>query len=289
MVLNGAHMQKDTIILYAIANLIRFYHNIMTSMVKEGNLEICLKDLMRESERTYLNSLSMQVKEILQNLDNFVVQTHGNELQPPPSVGKLLNILKEILSVASMVEDRQQDINKIVSYVIDPLIQSITESAVNLAAQDMSVYLLNCLYHIQNTLAIYEFTDDFIERLNAQSEAQIDSLTAGQVSSLVTNLNLAPLYTVLQTNSDSMSVHHIKAFMSKLDAFLEIPEVLLIPQINLLQSNSHRSTIQKRSFNVLISMYKQIYEKVFDPKNNYQNPESLLSRTPDQLAAILNG
>lgn len=45
----------------------------------------------------------------------------------------------------------------------------------------------------------------------------------------------------------------------KLDSFLEMPDVLLLPQVNLLQSSAHRSTVQKRSFNVIIAIYKQIY------------------------------
>lgn len=40
-----------------------------------------------------------------------------------------------------------------------------------------------------------------------------------------------------------------------------MPDVLLLPQVNLLQSNAHRSTVQKRSFNVIIAIYKQIYGK----------------------------
>lgn len=48
-------------------------------------------------------------------------------------------------------------------------------------------------------------------------------------------------------------------FQVKLDSFLEMPDVLLLPQVNLLQSNAHRSTVQKRSFNVIIAIYKQIY------------------------------
>lgn len=38
-----------------------------------------------------------------------------------------------------------------------------------------------------------------------------------------------------------------------------MPDVLLLPQVNLLQSSAHRSTVQKRSFNVIVAIYKQIY------------------------------
>lgn len=37
----------------------------------------------------------------------------------------------------------------------------------------------------------------------AQSDAQIDTLTSEQASSLVANLNLGPIYTILQDSSDA--------------------------------------------------------------------------------------
>lgn len=40
--------------------------------------------------------------------------------------------------------------------------------------------------------------DQRLERLQAQSDAQIDTLTSEVASSLVANLNLGPIYTILQ-------------------------------------------------------------------------------------------
>lgn len=63
----------------------------------------------------YLKVLSTQVKELLQGPPGTSIglEPPQNDLVPPQSVGKLLNILKEILSVASMVESRQADISKV--------------------------------------------------------------------------------------------------------------------------------------------------------------------------------
>lgn len=44
-----------------------------------------------------------------------------------------------------------------------------------------------------------------------------------------------------------------------MNSFLEMPDIFLLPQVNLLQSSTHRSTVQKRSFNVITAIYKQIY------------------------------
>lgn len=145
-VLNSAN---DTIALYSIANLIRFYHNIITTMVKGGGqLEQCLVEVQQVSETYYLNSLTQQVRDILSHHHNL----QQADLAPPPSVRKLLTMLKELLSVANMVEGRQQDITKIVSCVVDPLLQTVSEQASHLPAIDMAVYFLNVLYEVLGTL-----------------------------------------------------------------------------------------------------------------------------------------
>ncbi|XP_055531100.1 conserved oligomeric Golgi complex subunit 6 [Wyeomyia smithii] len=288
MILNS---EKDTIVLYSISNLIRFYQNIIINVVKGGQLEQCISELHAHSETSYLNSLAFQVKQLLQgpNEHKLGLEPPQTDLVPSPSVGRLLNLLKEILSVASMVEGSQSDILKIVSCVIDPLLQSIQESASHLPTTDMAVYLLNSLHQIESVLAIYEYMEDRLERLQAQSDAQLDTLTSEQASSLVANLNLGPIYTVLQSNVSQIEQRHLQLFVSKLDSFLEMPEILLLPQVNLLLSGNHRSTVQKRSFNVIVAIYKQIYERIHDPANGYEHPEAVFSKTPEQVTELLCG
>lgn len=206
-VLNSAN---DTIVLYSIANLVRFYFNTITSMVVgKGQLESCLTEVQQVSETFYLNSLTQQVRDILGKRYDL----QQSDLAPPPSVRKLLAILKELLSVANIVEGRQQDITKIVSYVVDPLLQSITEQASHLPAIDMAVYFLNVLYEIIGTLGVFEFIDERMERLKGTCDAQIETLTSEQASSIVAHLNLGPIYTVLQSKDSKLDVHHLKMCM----------------------------------------------------------------------------
>lgn len=283
--------EKDTIILYSIFNLVKFYLNMITSIVKGGQLEQCMADMQIFSETTYLNSLKFQIKQLLHgpNENRSGLEPPQSDLVPSSSVGRLLNLLKEILSVASMVAGSQKDITKIVGCVIDPLLQSVQESASHLPTTDMAVYLLNSLYQIESVISIYEYMEERLERLRAQSDAQIDTLTAEQASSLVANLNLGPIYTVLQGHSSQIEQKHLHTFVVKLEQFLETPEILLLPQVNLLISSGHRGTVQKRSFNVIIALYRQIYERIHDPKNGYANPELILPKTPEIVNELLCG
>lgn len=196
-------------------------------------------------------------------------------------------MLKELLNVANMVEGRQQDIAKIVGACIDPLLMTVTEQSTHLSACDMAVYFLNVLYEIIVTLSVYEFIDERMERLNATADAQIETLVSEQASSIVANLNLGPIYTVLQSQSETekLDVHHLKMCMKKLDSFIECPEMLVLPQVNLLQSSNYALNIQKRAFSVIAAIYKQLYDKIHS--GEYQNPEQLLNKTPEEVSKAL--
>lgn len=66
------------------------------------------------------------------------------------------------------------------------------------------------------------------------------------------------------------------------------PDMALLPQINLLLSSKHKKAVQKRAFDVLLAIYKQLYEGVHDPNNLYENPQNILSRTPEELVNMLS-
>ncbi|CAK9802859.1 Conserved oligomeric Golgi complex subunit 6 [Anthophora plagiata] len=202
--------------------------------------------------------------------------------------------LADLLILTSIADGREKDMLQIVSCIIDPLLQEVNETASRLPTVDMAVYLLNCMHQIQSTLALYEYMDQRLERLQAQSDAQIDTLTSEQVISLVAHLNLGLIYTCLQGHEQGplssipgMDPLSVKQFTNNLEACLVMPDVLLLPQISLLQSANHRSVTQKRSFDVIGAIYKQLYEACHDPKNLYQNPSSLFSRTPEDLLKAL--
>lgn len=114
--------EKELLCLYGISNLIRFYQNIINNtIVRGGNLEECLADLQRFSEQSYSGALQLQLRTLLQgppgSNTNIGLEPPQSNLMPPQSVGKLLNILKELLSVANMVENRQADITKVIIFI----------------------------------------------------------------------------------------------------------------------------------------------------------------------------
>lgn len=81
---------------------------------------------------------------------------------------------------------------------MEPLLRAINEQTSRLPPTDMAVYMLNCLYEMFTCLSLFEFMEETLERIEAQSDAQLDTLTSEQASCIVANLNLGPIYTILQ-------------------------------------------------------------------------------------------
>ncbi|XP_057326949.1 conserved oligomeric Golgi complex subunit 6 [Microplitis mediator] len=275
-------------VFYSVMALIRYYIKIFNDVIPESILIKDLHQLLELNEKNFITKLQRETQIALGERP----EPPGQDLVPAASVLKLLALLNDILSVALIVtgDDREKDVIQIVSYIIDPLLQEIDETAARLPVVDMAVYLLNCLHQIHSTLSLYEYMDQRLERLQAQSDAQIDTLTSEVASSLVANLNLGPIYTILQGKEHGplsaipgMDPLSVKEFSNKLESFLSMSDSFLLPQINLLKNCNTRSIVLKRSFQVIGAIYKQLYEACHDPKNQYENPDKLFVKTPDEL------
>ncbi|CAH1395064.1 unnamed protein product [Nezara viridula] len=278
--------------LYSITNLLCFYRQTFSQEISEtSGLVRGLRELEEASGHTLIGKLSSVVgKEVIER-----VAMPPSDLSPSPGVESLLNLLKELLSVAPVSESQHYYLNKIVASVLDPLLQAVNISASRLATTDMAVYLLNCLHLIISTVSLYEFVDDRIERLQAQCDAQIDTLTSEQASFFVANLNLGPIYTILQDHGKAGPLSQIPGmqpasllnFINKFDNFTSMPELLLLPQVTCLLSSSHRATVQKRSIQVIIAIYTQLYDAVNDPYNGY--PDTMNLQPPKDVSEVLFG
>lgn len=282
---------KDPLILWSITNLILYYKDVIQSTLGKGHLINTLEELLKKSEEVFLITLDSKIQKDLSN----GVKAPPVDLNPSVVVTDLVSFLRDLLAIMNNTNNiNVSDRKVVITHILDPLLHAINETACHLSSTDMSVYTLNCIYHIQCTLSLYTIMDEYSERLQAQSEAQIDTLTSEQASFLVANLNLGPIYTILQEKVSGplsaipgMDTATLKTFFKKFDMFLVSPDTYMIPQLNLLLSHSHKQFVKKRSFEVIMAIYAQLYQAIYDPTNGYSDPQSLMRRTPEDVNKLI--
>lgn len=152
-------------VLYSVTTLLRYYQSVLEPTIENSVLDNTMKDLLDLSEKSFISRLQKETRAALGDR----VERPNTNLIPTASVARLLSLLNEVLSVASIAEDREKDMLQIVSCIIDPLLQEINETAARLPTVDMAVYLLNCIHQIQTSLALYEYMDQRLERLQVNN------------------------------------------------------------------------------------------------------------------------
>lgn len=282
---------KDPLVLWSITHQIIYYKEVIQAIIPKGHLINTLDELLKKSEDVFLMTLDSKIQKELSH----GVKAPPVDLNPSIVVTDLVSFLRDLLTIMNSSNNFNISERKmIVTHILDPLLQSVNETACHLSPTDMSVYMLNCIYHIQCTLSLYTLMDEYNERLQAQSEAQIDTLTSEQASYLVANLNLGPIYTILQEKISGplsaipgMDTSTLKTFLNKFDTFLLGPDSYILPQLNLLLSHSHKLGVKKRAFEVILAIYEQLYKAIHDPNNGYTDHSSIVKRTPDEVNKLL--
>ncbi|XP_038203725.1 conserved oligomeric Golgi complex subunit 6 [Arvicola amphibius] len=290
--------EPGAVLLYKISNLLKFYHHTISGIV--GNSAATLLTTIEEmhllSKKIFFNSLSLHASKLMDK-----VELPPPDLGPSSALSQTLTLLREVLashdSSVVPLDARQADFVQVLSCVLDPLLQMCTVSASNLGTADMATFMVNSLYMMKTTLALFEFTDRRLEMLQFQIEAHLDTLINEQASYVLTRVGLSYIYNTVQQhkpeqgslaslpNLDSVA---LKAAMAQFDRYLSAPDHLLMPQLNFLLSATVKEQIVKQSTELVCRAYEEVHAAVMNPVNAYKDPESILHRSPEQVKTLLS-
>ncbi|MEQ2251483.1 Golgi transport complex subunit 6, partial [Ilyodon furcidens] len=238
--------EPGAVLLYKLSNLLKFYHHTIRSIIgtSVASLLITIEEMHLLSKKMFFNSLSLHASRLMDK-----VELPPPDLGPTASLNQTLSLLREVLtshdSSVVPLDARQADFAQVLSCILDPLLQLCTVSASNLGTADMATYMVNSLYVMKTTLALFEFTDKRLEMLEFQIEAHLDTLINEQASYVLTRTGLSYIYNCVQQHTaeqgplsllPSMDSSSVKAAMVQFDRYLSSPDTLVMPQLNFLLS-----------------------------------------------------
>lgn len=288
--------EPGAVMLFSLANILKFYGTTIGSLIDEdASVTVTILDMNALALKMFYNSLNCHASKLLEK-----IELPPPDLSPTESLKETMSLLRDVLTChdASVIplDARQADYSRIISCLVDPLIQMCSMSASHLNASDMAAYMINCIHQIQSTLAVYEFTDKHIEMLAGQTEAHLDTLISEQASFILARSGVGNLYTVYQENRGQrvalsslhgMDPQSVKDAMAKFDKYLSCPDSLVMPQCNLLRTTRLRDTVHKRAVDAVCATYKTLYDAIVNDSNKYPDVKTLVPRTPDQVTSLL--
>ncbi|XP_052324817.1 conserved oligomeric Golgi complex subunit 6 [Oncorhynchus keta] len=294
----GILAEPGSVLLYKLSNLLKFYHHTISCIVgtSVASLLMTIEEMHILSKKMFFNSLSLHASRLMDK-----VELPPPDLGPTSSLTQTLALLREVLashdSSVVPLDARQADFAQVLSCILDPLLQLCTVSASNLGTADMAVYMVNSLYVMKTTLALFEFTDKRLEMLEFQIEAHLDTLINEQASFVLTRAGLSYIYSCVQqhspeqgplSNLPSMDSSSLKASMTQFDRYLSSPDTMVMSQLNFLLSAAIKDQIFNQSAELVCRAYGEVYTAVTSPANSYKEPDNLVPRSPQQVQALLS-
>ncbi|XP_077467080.1 conserved oligomeric Golgi complex subunit 6 isoform X1 [Stigmatopora argus] len=289
--------EPGAVLLYKLSNLLQFYHCTISSIMGTGvaSLLMTMEEMHVLSKKMFFNSLSLHASRLMGK-----VELPPPDLGPTTSLSQTLSLLREILAShdSSVAADaRRADFAQVLSCVLDPLLQLCTVSASNLGTADMAAYMVNSLYVMKTTLALFEFTDKRLEMLEFQIEAHLDTLINEQASYVLTRAGLGYIYNCVQQHGaeqgplsllPGMDDSSVKTAMAQFDRYLSSPDSLSMPQLNFLLSAAIKEEIFSQSTELVCRAYGEVRTALSGPGGGYRDPERLLPRSPGQVRTLLS-
>ncbi|XP_051719865.1 conserved oligomeric Golgi complex subunit 6 [Ctenopharyngodon idella] len=290
--------EPGAVLLYKLSNLLKFYHHTISGIMgtSVSSLLMTIDEMHMLSKKMFFNSLSLHASRLMDK-----VELPPPDLGPTTSLTQTLSLLREVLashdSSVLPLDARQADFAQVLSCILDPLLQLCTVSASNLGTADMATYMVNSLYMMKTTLALFEFTDKRLEMLEFQIEAHLDTLINEQATFVLTRAALSHIYSCVQqhtaeqgplANLPGMDSTSLKTAMVQFDRYLASPDTLVMPQLNFLLSAAIKEQIFKQSTELVCRAYGEVYKAVTNPTNAYKDAESVLHRSPQQVQTLLS-
>ena len=168
------------------------------------------------------------------------------------------------------------------------MIQYCNESASSLSTMEMAVYLINCLYLVHSNVALYEFTELALEKLEGQIQAHLDTLVTEQAAYLLGKVGLFESYTSLQNGELTDEVlAPVKEQSKKLiTQFFSAPDSSLLPQLSLLTSGKFKADAHHRAIELFVNAYRQVYDALKE-KLGEDKLTNVLPHSPEQVNDLI--
>lgn len=317
-ILQTARSQEGCIVTFKLANLIDFYRLTITRTLGS---KAALTQTLSETSRATYEAFAVTLDKQASGLSRFN-EPPDQTLEIPPPLQGAGTILKELMNVlkSSFVEecednaldqqarrDAQQQLELVNEKLVKPMVAMCERLAAQVVAKrprgkseqaanwDKSIFLCNCLEHIQSILAPYALDKEQIEVIKAKENEQAQLLVDAHYQNLLSESHLAPLVKVIEKQESGSALAHqpsaspedVAGTLAKFNEFLASQSVLSSSHLNLLNAPAFRADIQQKALAEVAGAYGKIVRAVEEPSNRYEWRETLIKRSEQEVRLLL--
>eukprot|EP00051_Salpingoeca_urceolata_P013898 m.176022 g.176022 ORF g.176022 m.176022 type:complete len:724 (-) comp17932_c1_seq2:44-2215(-) len=280
---------------YKLANLLQFYGRTIADLISEtSHLPAVINELRETCLKAFFDALQ-------QHADQLLSRAHppSTDLSPPEALEQTVAILQDVLStsdsVVESVQARQEELTRILSCVLDPLLTMCQASAQRLDGTDAAAFMVNCIYRIQSTLSLYDFSDERVTGLAERLDAQACKLVAAQAQFVAARSGLDTAFLAVRqcearntTLAQELPSEALLRGMAQFDAYLSTADTAMIPQCDMVLGTRVRAEVREEGMKAFLLSYKRLFEQAGRVSSQeYPAQAAVLKRPPEQVLSLL--
>ena len=277
----------ESVTAYQLVNLVRYYGSVFQTLLGTmAPLAQTVADLQELQSKMFFNTLNAQTARILDSLEAPL-----SALAPLGAVNAMLTLLQRILASRDMNSlahsNQEQDLKRVLSTCLDPLLQHCRESVVKLGRLEGMIYMVNCLHTIHNTVALYEFTESHLEVLDSQMRSNMDSIAREMSLQLMEMAGIAEFYgKCAHSQVTAEDFQLLGSCPEKLNNLIALPEHQQLAQCGLIMSSTLRAEVRQATVEQFITAYQSVYNYM-SGELGQPDASRYLPYTPEQMKQLL--
>ncbi|KAJ3104423.1 Golgi transport complex subunit 6 [Phlyctochytrium bullatum] len=287
--------QPGAITSYRVASTLQFYSFTLSKVIGPTSK---LAETLQELTDMAFGNFYETLKEFAEKVRSSN-ETPGRELAPPPIVKETILTLRELMSSyeANIVESRNNSNNfeEVLSIVLTPVFELCVNGSNSLPLLEATIYKINCFSLVQMTLAPFSFATDRIVKVDAEIEKFRTDLVSETYSVLLQQSGLTGVVKALEKVDESQPMKFVEGLdqrsiaeaISRLDVFLRDINFDVTSRLSRLTSLHDTRVVIDKSLKRFVESYADLYGKVTDPKNKYEFPATLMSRSVEEIETLL--
>ncbi|KDN53061.1 oligomeric complex COG6 [Tilletiaria anomala UBC 951] len=312
--------QEGCVTTFRLANLIDFYRLTITRTV--GSKAALSRTLQGVTTASY-DAFGVTLRNHASSLTRYHDTLDLSLKIPPPLAGAGV-ALKELLAVVQTSladepgeggglldkETREQALRQL-DLILKELVDAMVALCERLSTQlverrvkgkseqdgkwEQSLFLCNCLEHIQNILGPHEHVKNKRAQLKTNEDEKMSALVEAHYKSLLADSHLAPLIEAIASKETGAALSRqpqaspeaVSSAFKAFGSFLASPSIVSSPRLALLTSPTTRSHVHQAALQMLADAYANIVHAVMQPSNRYEWKETLIKRSEDEVRLLL--
>lgn len=277
----------ESVTAYRLVNLLRYYGSVFQTLLGPvAPLAQTIFDLQELQSKMFFNRLNAQTTGVLDS-----PSVPLSTLAPSTSVTAMLSLLQKILASRDMNSlshsNQEQDLRRVLSMCVDPLLQHCRHCAEPLGRLESMIYMVNCLHTIHNTVALYEFTESYLELLDSQVRSNVDSIARELSLQLMHMGGIAEFYDKhMHSQLTPEDFQLLGSCTEKLTNLIALPEQQQLEQCRLIMSATLRAEVRQAAVELFITAYQTVFNFV-TAELGHPDASRYLPYTPEQMKQLL--